>query len=158
MTTLPKKAGRPRKIKTPEEFRALAQDYFDWCDNWVDKVTGRVGRNYMITGLALHLGLSSRQELYDYCGYEGFEDIATAARLKVEGDYERRLDSAKFVGAIFALKNMGWRDEKHLDVKSSDGSMTPNINVTLDVSKLSTDVLAQVWGALIVTEREPATH
>lgn len=142
-----RRRGRPRKIETPALFETLANAYFDKCD--------KANEPYLMTGLALGLGLSSRQELFDYGGYEGFETVVATAKLRVENKYEKRLQEAKPVGAIFALKNMAWRDEKHVDVKSSDGSMSPAaVTVTLDTSKLTTEQLAAVWGAIKVTEND----
>lgn len=145
------KGGRPRKIATPEEFERLAKQYFNLCDDREE--------NYLVTGLALALGLCSRSELFTYQNYEGFEQVVQWARSKVESAYEKNLSrkDLKATGSIFALKNMGWRDERHVDVTSTDGSMSPvgNVTVMLDVSKLTTDQLAAVYGALTVSENAP---
>jgi len=140
-----KRRGRPRRIKSPAEFEILAAQYFDKCD--------KEKKPYLITGLALALGLCSRAELFDYGSYDEFEFVARQAIARVEMSYEQRLQEGKPVGAIFALKNMGWRDERHVDNTSSDGSMTAAgaVNVALDTSKLSTDQLAALWGAMAVT-------
>lgn len=144
----------PNKVKwagmrihtDPNALWALAQEYFDGCDAHHEP--------YLVTGLALWLGFCSRQEFYDYATKAGFESVIAACRAKVEANYEARLTSAKPTGAIFGLKNMGWRDEKHVDMTSSDGSMTPKTLVVLDTSRLPTDVLALVYDSLTVTNND----
>jgi hypothetical protein len=101
--------GKPRKIKSPEEFEKLATAYFDKCKAENKKAT--------ICGLALGLGLSTRTSLDAYLSYEGFEEVAAAAKMRVEHEYEQRLFSSSPVGAIFALKNMGWQDKQQVDVE-----------------------------------------
>jgi hypothetical protein len=140
--------GRPRKYATPEDFRAKCLEYFEWCK--------ANNEPRLITGLALHLDFCSRQEFYNYADYDGFKEVVAWARVNVELAYEKRLQEAKPTGAIFALKNMGWRDERHVDVKSSDGSMTPKAVVSIDTSKLTTDQLAALYQALTVTPVDAA--
>lgn len=140
--------GRPRKYATPEEFEEQTKAYFDTCAMLDEPLT--------ITGLALYMGFSSRKEYNDYLTYEGFETVATKAKAKVENGYEKNLLGGKPVGSIFALKNMGWRDEKQVDMKSSDGSMTPRgTTITIDTTKLTTDQLAAFWGAITVNTDAP---
>ena len=68
-----------------------------------------------ITGLALALGLTSRQALLNYEGYSP-EFLATVktAKLRVEHEYEKLLcdPTAKPAAVIFALKNLGWRERQ----------------------------------------------
>src|SRR4030042_2268038 len=63
-----------------------------------------------ITGLCIHLGFESRQSFYDYEVKPEFSYIIKRARLFIENEYEEILTTGNTVGAIFALKNMGWRD------------------------------------------------
>jgi len=72
-----------------------------------------------VTGLAMWLGFCDRQSLYDYEKREGFSCIIKAARLAVENDYEKALRSQSCTGAIFALKNMGWRDRTEVEQSGS---------------------------------------
>lgn len=77
-----------------------------------------------ITGLALFLGFSSRQSIYDYANRKGEKEIEFAyivkrALLVVENHYENRLNYQAATGAIFALKNMEWSDSS--EVKHSGG-------------------------------------
>lgn len=149
--------GRPRKLPTPEAFKAKADAYFAAVDAYNKTPEGILRpRPLMITSLALALGLSSRQELFDYSTYEGYEDVVAAARARVEEGYEHRLHGTTPTGAIFALKNMGWKDERTIDTKSSDGSMTPKSTATIDTSKLSLDQLAGLYGAIKVGDANNA--
>ena len=100
--------------ETPEELQEAVDDYF----NGNDRVT--------LSGLALYLGFDSRQTLYNYGERDEFLDIIKKARMTVEATYEERLIyEPNQTGVIFSLKNMGWKDSKHLDHQSSDGSMSP---------------------------------
>lgn len=108
-------AGRPRIIESPEEFEARAQAYFDECE--ADEVA------LTITGLALAVGFVDRQSLYDYQARPEFSGVVKRARTIVEHDYEKRLGAGKPTGAIFALKNMGWRDKVDHDLRTPDGPM-----------------------------------
>jgi len=102
--------GRPRKFKTVEEMSDAIDAYFD--ETAFDKIT--------ITGLALHLGFTSRADLINYEGYsDEFHYTIKTAKLFVENAYEQDLRSKGGSGPIFALKNFDWKD-KH-DVKHEGG-------------------------------------
>ncbi len=97
--------GRPRIYDSPEELQQIVDQYFE--DTKQEDVT--------ITGLALHLGFESRQSFYDYEKNDAFSYIIKRARLRVELAYEWRLNSNSCTGAIFALKNMGWKDKTEVE-------------------------------------------
>jgi len=99
-----KKKGPPAKYDSPEELEILIEDYF----NLEGKKT--------ISGLAYHLGFASRQSLYDYEDKEDFAYIVRRGRLRVEVYYEERLQETACTGAIFALKNMGWKDKTEQEI------------------------------------------
>ena len=103
-------AGRPRKIQSPAELEAKAQAYFDRCE--------QAGEPVLLMGLILALGLSSRQSLDEYAARPEFSDSVKRAKARVELEYEKRLASGtvQVAGAIFALKNFGWRDTQHQTV------------------------------------------
>ena len=102
--------GRPRKFKTVAEMSDAIDAYFD--ETAFDKIT--------ITGLALHLGFTSRADLINYEGYsDEFHYTIKTAKLFVENAYEQDLRSKGGSGPIFALKNFDWKD-KH-DVKHEGG-------------------------------------
>jgi hypothetical protein len=97
--------GRPLKF-TPEELQGLFDKYFQECkDN---------GEPLTITGLALAAG-TSRETLSNYEKREEFFDIIKNAHTKVEHGYEKRLADTACTGAIFALKNMGWKDKHEVE-------------------------------------------
>lgn len=70
----------------------------------------------MWTGLALHLGFSSRDSLNDYGKKPGFSDSVKKALLRIESKYEKAAFTARnAAGPIFALKNFGWKDKTEID-------------------------------------------
>lgn len=73
-----------------------------------------------VTGLALYLGFHDLQSLYEKQKDERFHDIIKRARLFVANDYENSLRSNACVGAIFALKNMGWSDRQEISLGMDD--------------------------------------
>ena len=94
-------AGRPALFTDAEQLETAVKEYFD--NNAVGIRT--------VTGLALWLGFESRQSFYDYEKHEQYSYIIKRARLEVENNYEIMLLSKNPTGAIFALKNMGWKDK-----------------------------------------------
>jgi hypothetical protein len=113
--------GRPPFYETPEQFEAKVADYFD---NPPTKPM-RFGNDVIevpvptITGLALHLGFESRQSFYDYESKAGFTYTVKKARAKIEKHYEELLQTGGGAGAIFALKNFGWKDKTETDLTSN---------------------------------------
>lgn len=103
-----KKNGRPPLYDTPEELEAACNAYFMGCDVREEP--------YTVTGLALDLGFSSRQSLDDTSKRDGFSDVVKRAKLLVEKGYEMRLHGNNPTGAIFSLKNMGWKDEQRREI------------------------------------------
>ncbi len=97
------KEGRPLKFETADQLSAAIQVYFDDCIENLKPVT--------ISGLAYSLGFESRQSIYDYKEREEFSYILKRATFFVESCYEGKLSGTTPTGAIFALKNMGWRDK-----------------------------------------------
>lgn len=95
--------GRPPAYDDPVIFADRVDQYFKYCKTNSEKVT--------ITGLALYLGFESRQSFYDYAGKVDFMYITKRAQLAVENSYETNGQTID----IFALKNMGWKDEQHID-------------------------------------------
>lgn len=105
--------GRPRKISSPEEFDRLVDEYLDICEREEKPVTW--------TGIALHLGFTSRHALDEYKNYPGFSASVKRAKLIVENAYEQRMYSHNPTGAIFVLKNMGWTDKQITELTGKDG-------------------------------------
>lgn len=101
--------GRPRHYETPEELQAAVDGYFTHIEEKKEPAT--------VTGLALHIGFESRQSIYDYEEDGQFSYIIKNARLRVECEYEKRLSASQSpTGAIFALKNMGWKDKTEQEI------------------------------------------
>lgn len=99
--------GRPAFFDTADELEQSVKGYFE---------QQKAAKEYTtITGLAYYLGFESRQSFYDYEQKGEFSYIIKRARLQVESDYENKLNSKSTnVGAIFALKNMGWKDTQQI--------------------------------------------
>lgn len=114
-------AGRPPHFDTPDKLQELVDDYFYQLEQIKESPT--------ITGLAFHLGFASRNSLYDYEGRDEFSGIIKKARLRVEMGYEKKLHG-KYppIGAIFALKNMGWSDKQEI---KHEGIPDPTISVSI---------------------------
>ena len=99
--------GRPRKIKSPEEMDRLVDNYIAMCRAAAEPI--------LLTGMILSLGLSSRESFDEYANYEGFSDSVKRAKMIIEMEYEKRLNTASAAaGPIFALKNFGWKDKQEV--------------------------------------------
>jgi hypothetical protein len=105
--------GRPALYTEPWQLEAAVQEYFD-----------QDGKK-TVTGLAYHLGFESRQSFYDYEEKSDFTYIIRRARLKIESGYEENLQGTTPTGSIFALKNMGWKDQSQIE---QSGSLSINWN------------------------------
>ena len=62
------------------------------------------------------MGFEDRQSIYDYIKRnDEFSCIIKRAKLFIENEYEVALRYNNVTGAIFALKNMGWKDRQEID-------------------------------------------
>ena len=118
-------AGQPPKYETPEELEAKISEYFESLWEVVEVQKTKDGpqeiyqeRPASIVELALFLGFVSRQSFYDYEKNPKFSYIIKRARAAVESSYEKRLAYQSPTGAIFALKNMGWKDKVEIEDKT----------------------------------------
>lgn len=102
--------GRPPVYDDPVEMQVKVNEYFENLPE-ESKPT--------ITGLTLFLGFESRQSFYDYERRDNFSYTVKRSRLAIENVYEQRLQGNSPTGAIFALKNMGWKDSVEHDVTES---------------------------------------
>lgn len=95
------------KWEDPEAFAKEVDNYFDTetFPTW--------------TGLAIHLGFESRQSLEDYKKKDGFTYPIKKALLKIENTYEKGIQGKNPAGAIFALKNFGWKDKQEIEQKTT---------------------------------------
>ncbi len=113
--------GRPRIYINVQQLKNKIDEYFRFIKG-ESRITKSRGTDIIvwdrnpepatITGLVLFLGFSSRSSLDYYEKNEEFSYIIKKARTLVEHEYEKRLYCDKPTGAIFALKNMGWRDKQ----------------------------------------------
>lgn len=103
MTT---KIGRPLRFESPAALQALIDGYF----------AEHEGSDITLTGLCLGVGVS-KQLLNDYQKRDGYDEVVTIAKLRVENAYEISLRKHGRSGDIFALKNFGWKDvqEQRID-------------------------------------------
>lgn len=125
--------GRKPIYDNVEDLRDKIIEYFESYlvkeDEYLNPV---LGHKPTITGLALYLGFSSRQSFYDYVKKQEFSYILKKASLYIEMNYEMLLESKSSTGAIFALKNMGWKDKQELT--STVTNLTPPTDEELKVA------------------------
>jgi hypothetical protein len=85
------------------------------CQKMIDAYFNENKSKPTITGLALYMGFASRQSFYDYEKSGEFSYIIKRARLRIENKYEEALHGTSPTGAIFALKNFGWKDKQEVE-------------------------------------------
>jgi hypothetical protein len=100
-----------KKYKTDTELQEAIDTYFALDP---EKPT--------ITGLALHLGFVDRRSIYDYEESGEHSHTIKKARMRVENAFEKRLFEQSCTGAIFALKNFGWKDKTENEITGKDGT------------------------------------
>ncbi|MGN0016032.1 MAG: terminase small subunit [Candidatus Avelusimicrobium sp.] len=146
------KGGRPALYKTPQEMQVKIDEYFKLSEPKILRVEGEVMRDKngnplfeynppTVSGMALHLGFCDRASMYDYAKKPEFTHTIKMAVTRIEQYAENAiLTNSKPVGAIFWLKNHGWRAEEQREDKTKfEGSVTVN-----DLSKLSDKQLKEM--------------
>ena len=118
------KVGRPPKYNNTEELQEQISAFFLSDEKPVT-----------ISGLAYFLGFESRQSFYDYEKDSEFSYTIKRARLFIENEYEKLLQSGNVTGAIFALKNFGWTDKQEIDHTTNGDKIT---GFTIEVLKNET--------------------
>jgi hypothetical protein len=98
--------ARPAIWTDPIAFEEAVEEYFSNTEI-----------NHTWTGLAIHLGFESRQSLEDYKAKDGFSYPIKKALLRIERKYEEAMMKQP-AGAIFALKNFGWKDRQEIDQRT----------------------------------------
>lgn len=130
------KRGRPPKISDVQVMKNKIDAYFENCPDFVvlsafNKITGEFVeyKKYTptMTGLALYLGFVSRQSMLDYEKKPEFSGTIKNARLRIEHEYEKQLYMDKCTGAIFALKNFGWKDKVESEITTNVPVIEDNI-------------------------------
>ena len=114
-----KYASANLKFKTPKELQSRIDEYFKGGYR-TRKVVDKEGHTVevpciTITDLVLYLGFCDRQSFYDYEKKIKFACTIKRARTFIEREYESYLLHNNCTGAIFALKNFGWKDRQEID-------------------------------------------
>lgn len=145
--------GRPPTFANPEQMMLRADEYFIYIQGEYELVMvdvpvkdkkGNVLRITQmqekewtrfpepptITGMALFLGFTSRERFYAYQDKPEFESVVAKIRTRIEYEYEKRLNANNPTGAIFALKNMGWRDREEENPEGHKPPPAPMFSVT----------------------------
>lgn len=123
------KVGRPPFYTSASKLQAKIDEYFA-TGMRTKTMYNKDGIPYeipvpTITGLALFCGFESRQSFYAYEDKQEFSYTIKKARTFIEREYEEMLQIGNVTGAIFALKNMGWKDKSETDITSKGESINP---------------------------------
>lgn len=138
------KRGRPPKISDVQVMQKKIEDYFSNCPDFIimtafNKIDGEFVEykkcTPTMTGLALHLGFVSRKAMYDYENKPQFSDTIKKARLRIEHEYEKQLYIDKCTGAIFALKNFGWKDKTETEITAAESTQETFLKHLKDLGK-----------------------
>lgn len=116
-----KSVGRPRIFENLEDLEQAIYDYFFPVEIIEEKTAagvfaregkGRgINKKPSVTGLSLSLGFADKTTLYEYRDRPEFSYPIKTALTLIEQYHEERLSENNVTGAIFALKNMGWKDK-----------------------------------------------
>lgn len=111
--------------QTPPGVAKAAKRYFALCR--------ARGTRPTMTGLALALGYSDRQELFAAAAPRDDRLAAALRRAKtmVEMHYETQLCERAAAGAVFALKNSGWRDDADPADADAAPARLPDVTIRL---------------------------
>ena len=117
--------GRPRKFTDITVLEDTIDQYF------IDRE--KDDKQPTISGLAYHLGFESRQSIYDYIDRkDDFSYVIKRATLFLEDMIEQKLFSNNATGAIFWLKNRGWRDKHEVEQTIKDVTVLTDVLEQLD--------------------------
>jgi len=118
------KTGRPAKYTSVEEMQKRIDEYFANCpdtrDIYPSPGVKQTVPDPTLTGLVLHLGFCDRAAFYDYLDKPEFRHTLKKARARIEKIYESLLKGGSCNGAIFWLKNHGWRDTQDINTTSNE--------------------------------------
>lgn len=125
--------GRPPMFKTKEALEKKIDEYFANVPTATKHVASGVVVEVpvpTITGLSLFLGFCDRRSFYEYEEKPLFTHTIKKARTFIEKHYEEMLQVGNTTGAIFALKNFGWRDQRET-VLAGDKENPIEMNMTM---------------------------
>ena len=119
--------GKARLYKSAMELQAMISEYFENCPTKVfivnksskNPITIEVP-NPTITGLVLFLGFSNRNSFYKLEEQPEFKYTIQRARTFIEYEYEGLLKHGNPTGAIFALKQFGWKNSDQEEPEEQD--------------------------------------
>ena len=120
--------------ETPEEMEAKIEEYFKGGYRTRTVIVGNKSEGFKeaqvpaitITDLVLFLGFADRASFYDYEKRPAFSHTIKRARTFIEREYEQLLTQGNPAGAIFALKNFGWKDKTEVDfTDKTAGNLDP---------------------------------
>jgi len=117
------KVGRPLKFQSVEEMEKLINAYFESCFK-KNEDTGEMEQviPFTVTGLAIAIG-TDRKGLCEYGDRPEFSNAIKKAKSYVENYAEQNMYTARNpAGAIFALKNFGWRDKQETEITGAGGA------------------------------------
>jgi hypothetical protein len=123
------KTGRPLKYKSADELEKKIIEFFDFCEEKEENIT--------ICGLALYVGFCERKALYRYAERgQDFYQVIKRALMIIEKHYEDRLSGNTPTGAIFALKNMDWKDQSQTEHTGIPPAININVSSKENAEKL----------------------
>lgn len=99
--------GRPRIYDNIEDLSVACASYLEKCQQEEKRPT--------VTGLALALGFADKSTLYEYRDRPELSYPIKKALTVIEMELENRLTGNSVAGVIFALKNMGWKDNQGIE-------------------------------------------
>jgi hypothetical protein len=117
--------GRPPFYTSPEQMQKKITKYFE-SGMKKKEIVVRSGNGQKvveievptITGLCLYLGFCDRNSFYNYADRKEFSYTIKMARTLIEQTYEEIAQTVGHSGAIFCLKNFGWRDTQELEIRT----------------------------------------
>lgn len=150
--------GRPAHFKTPEEMQEKIDKYFEEKVRCIPLLNdegnyiisnGKIAYDVMpptINGLALYLGFVNDCSIYDYenrvskedDNEKPFSDTIKQARSRIKEFAEQQLYIGNSTGAIFWLKNSGWKDRQ--DITSDDKQIDNKVAI------VNSRVAVKDWG------------
>ena len=140
------------KIKTPEELQQKVNAYFDECDRHQTRALVGTGPNaevrtfpdpkpYTWTGLALAIGLAGRKSILNYCERDGYAPILRAARMKIEAQWEEKLQRlGNNNGVMFALTNNTIAENRYVNKTEQDVNLGGQAGNPVEVKHTADDL------------------
>lgn len=121
--------GPPWEFGTPEMLEEALDKYFASVE--IEEITH--------TGLCIHVGIS-KGTFNRYHKREGYEELVTMAKLRIEHAYEIALRRHGGAGNIFALKQFGWTDDSKHIIAGDQGAplVTKIVREIINVTPTST--------------------